>query len=48
MRALLLNSTYQPISFISERKVVKMVVKEKVEILSIGAVVRYVLLLLLN
>ena len=34
MRALLLNSTYQPISFISERKVMKMVVKEKVEILS--------------
>jgi 5-methylcytosine-specific restriction endonuclease McrA len=34
MRALLLNSTYQPISFISEKKCLKLFVKGKVEVLS--------------
>ncbi len=34
MRTLLLNSTYQPISFISERKCLKLLVKQKVEVIS--------------
>lgn len=34
MRVLLLNFTYQPISFVSERKALKLIVKDKVEIIS--------------
>lgn len=34
MRALLLNSTYEPISFISERAAIKLVVKNRVECIS--------------
>lgn len=34
LHTLLLNSTYEPISFISERKVFKMLIKDKVEVLS--------------
>lgn len=34
MKTLLLNSTYQPIAFISERKAFKLFVKEKVEVMS--------------
>lgn len=34
MRVLLLNSTYQPISFVSERKALKLFVKGKIEVLS--------------
>ena len=34
MKALLLNSTYEPISFISERRAIKLYVKDKVEVLS--------------
>jgi 5-methylcytosine-specific restriction endonuclease McrA len=34
MRVLLLNSTYEPIFFISMRKAIKLYVKEKVEVLS--------------
>ena len=34
MKALLLNSTYQPLSFLSERKVLKLLYKNKVEVLS--------------
>jgi 5-methylcytosine-specific restriction endonuclease McrA len=34
MKVLLLNSTYQAISFVSERKALKLFVKEKIEVLS--------------
>ncbi len=34
MKVLLLNSTYQPIAFISERKALKLFVKSKIEVLS--------------
>ena len=34
MKALLLNSTYEPMAFISEKKVLKLFVKGKIEVLS--------------